>query len=383
MYSVAGYGKMVADAPRMEAYVGALRQVVKPGSVVVDLGSGPGLFALLACQLGARRVYAIEADNVIEVARQAAIANGYQERLICIQDYSTRVTLPERADVIISDLRGVLPWYEQHLPSIVDARHRLLKSDGILIPQRDVVWAALAEAPKQYSDIVGPWENNRYGIDLSYARQYVTNSWRKLRVKTEQLLQEPVRWCELDYSRLESPDAGGELSWTIAQARTAHGLAVWFDAELIDDIGFSSHPANAETVYGNAFFPFSTPIQFAEGDMVKVDLRAHLVVDDYVWTWDTMVFSQGEMTKTKAKFNQSTFLGVPLSLRQLRKRSANFVPTLNEDGEKTAEVLGLMNGRISLREIADRLARTFPERYPSSELAFAEAAELSLKYGNE
>lgn len=374
---------MVADAPRMDAYVGALRQTVKPGSVVVDLGSGPGLFALLACEMGARRVYAIEPDNVIEVARQAAIANGYEERLVCIQDYSTRVNLPERADVIISDLRGVLPWHAQHLPSMADARHRLLKPDGILIPRRDIVWSALAEVPEHYREIVGPWENNRYGFDLSYARQYVTNSWRKLRVSSEQIVEEPVRLCEVDYSSVESPDMRSEISWSITEARTAHGFAVWFDSELIDDIGFSNHPANVELVYGNAFFPFSTPIQFAEGDKVKVNLRAHLVGEDYVWTWDTMVFPEGETIKTKADFKQSTFFGVPLSLGQLHKRSADFVPTLNEDGQKTAEVLGLMNGTVSLREIADRLARTFPKRYPSSEVAFAEAAELSLKYGNE
>jgi type I protein arginine methyltransferase len=383
MYSVAGYGKMVADAPRMEAYVGALRQAVKSGSVVVDLGSGPGLFALLACQMGARRVYAIEPDNVIEVARQAAIANGYQERLICIQDYSTRVTLPERADVIVSDLRGVLPWYQHHLPSMADARRRLLKPDGILIPGRDIVWAALADAPEQYSDIVGPWEDTRYGIDLSYARQYVTNTWRKLRVNSEQLLPPPVQWCVVDYSRLESPDMVGEISWTIAKASTAHGLAIWFDSELINGIGFSNHPANNELIYGNAFFPFTKPIHFAAGDNVRVKLRARLIGEDYVWTWDTRVFSQGETTKTKEEFQQSTFFGVPLSIKQLHKRSADFVPTLNDDGETTAKVLGLMNGRTSLQEIADCLARTFPKRYPSSELAFAKAAELSLKYGNE
>ena len=264
MYSVSGYGKMVADAPRMEAYVGALRQAVKPGSVVVDIGSGPGLFALLACQMGARRVYAIEPDNVIEVARQAAIANGYSERLVCIQDYSTRVTLPEQADVIISDLRGVLPWFQQHLPSITDARRRLLKPDGVLIPQRDILWAALAEAPEEYSKIVGPWEDNGYGFDLSSARRYVTNTWRKLRVTSEQLLMKPVRWCELDYSRLESPDMSGEISWTAPQARTGHGLAVWFDSELIDGIGFSNRPGDAELVYGNAFFPFLRPLEFVE-----------------------------------------------------------------------------------------------------------------------
>ena len=45
---------MIVDAARMDAYVRALREAIKPGSVVVDLGSGPGLFALIACALGVR-----------------------------------------------------------------------------------------------------------------------------------------------------------------------------------------------------------------------------------------------------------------------------------------------------------------------------------------
>src|ERR1041385_178808 len=118
MYSVSSYGEMIADTPRMNAYVTALRRTVKADSVVVDLGCGPGLFALLACKMGARRVYAIEPDNVIEVARQAAAANGYEDRIEFIQEYSTRVTLPEKADVIISDLRGVLPLFQQHIPAM-------------------------------------------------------------------------------------------------------------------------------------------------------------------------------------------------------------------------------------------------------------------------
>ena len=383
MYSVSAYGRMIADAPRMEAYVAALRQAVKPGSVVVDLGSGPGLFALLACQMGARRVYAIEPDNVIEVARQAARANGFEERVVAIQDFSTRVTLPEPANVIISDLRGVLPWFQHHLPSIVDARSRLLKPDGILIPRRDILWAALCEAPEQYGEIVSVWEDNRYGLDLSSARRYVTNTWRKLRVTSDQLLMDPVQWGELDYYKLESADICGDISWPISHASTAHGLSVWFDSELSDGIGFSNHPGKSELVYGNAFFPFSTPIQFVEGDRVNVKLRAHLVAEDYVWTWDTEVFSSGETTRPKAAFKQSTFFGVPLSLTKLHKRSADFVPTLNEEGASTAEVLRLMNGRVSLREIAEHLATAFPKRYSNSERAFAEVSELSLKYGNE
>ncbi len=380
MYSVSGYGKMIADAPRMEAYVSALRQSVRPGSVVIDLGSGPGLFALLACQMGARRVYAIEPDNVIEAARQGAMVNGYQDRLVCIQDFSTRVTLPEQGDVIISDLRGVLPWFQQHLPSIVDARRRLLKPEGILIPQRDVLWAALVEAPETYSEIVCPWENKRYGLDLSSARRFVTNTWRKLRVNAEQLLVKPNRWCVLDYSKVENPDIKGEISWTIAEARTSHGLLVWFDSELIEGIGFSNSPGDAELVYGNAFFPFSYPLELIAGDEITVTLSADLLGDDYVWRWNTRVVNQQNPEPVKMTFKQSTFFGVPRSAARLHKQSASHLPVLNDEGAIERLILSLMDGKTALEEIAHQLTALYPGHFASYKRALAHVSELSQKY---
>jgi len=147
MYSIADYGGMIADHARMEAYAQALRAVVRPESVVVDLGAGTGIFALLACRFGARRVYAIEPNDAIEAAREMARASGCADRIVFLQEVSTRATLPERADIIVSDLRGWLPLFGLHLPSIVDARERFLAPAGTLIPLQDTLWAAVVEAP--------------------------------------------------------------------------------------------------------------------------------------------------------------------------------------------------------------------------------------------
>src|SRR5947207_10084620 len=126
MYSVSDYGAMISDHTRMAPYVEALRRYVRPDSVVVDIGTGTGIFALLACKFGARKVYAIEPNEAIQIARELAAANGYTETVEFIEDYSTRVNLPERADVVISDLRGVLPLSGRHLLDIIDARKRFL-----------------------------------------------------------------------------------------------------------------------------------------------------------------------------------------------------------------------------------------------------------------
>ena len=80
MYDLIGYGSMIADSVRTDAYARALRDLVKPDSVVLDIGTGTGLFALLACRFGARHVFAIEPSNVIALARTLSRANGYHFR---------------------------------------------------------------------------------------------------------------------------------------------------------------------------------------------------------------------------------------------------------------------------------------------------------------
>lgn len=310
MYSVHFYGQMLRDAIRMEAYASALRRAVKPDSVVMDLGCGPGVFALLASKLGARRVYAVEPENIVGLAREAAVANGFADRIEFFEKLSTEITLPEPATIIISDLRGVLPWFEQNIPSIIDARERLLAHGGVLIPKRDVLWAAVVEAPQQYEDIVSPWQD-QFELDLWAGRRLVTNTWRKSRIKPEQLLTDPICWATLDYYEVSSVDVRAEISRQATRKGTAHGMAVWFDSELAEGIRFSNHPAAPETIYGIGFFPFLQPVELMEGEHVTATLAADLVNDGYVWRWDTEVSG-------KAMFKQSTFFGVPLSASQLK-----------------------------------------------------------------
>jgi len=67
MYSLADYGTMIADRKRLDEYAEALRRLVTPRSIVLDIGAGTGVMSLLACKLGARRVYAIEPSPVIQI----------------------------------------------------------------------------------------------------------------------------------------------------------------------------------------------------------------------------------------------------------------------------------------------------------------------------
>lgn len=371
---------MIADKGRMDAYVKALRQTVKPDSIVVDIGTGTGIFALLACQFGARKVYAIEPSDAIQVAKEIARKNGNGDRIIFIQDVSNNVKIPELADVIVSDIRGMLPLFGQHIPTIIDARKRLLTEDGILIPQRDILWAAVVEVPHLYDRIVNVWEHNICGLNMTAARQIVVNNWGKGWIAPAQLLTMPQYWAILDYPTIENPDVRAELSWTVARSGTGYGVSIWFDAILAEGSGFSTAPGMPELVYGNGFLPWLKPVFLAVGDKISVNLQANLVGNDYIWQWNTCILHQGDLSQVKANFQQSTFFATPLSPVKLRKSSSAYLPSLNEDGQIDRLILELMSNGIMLGDIATQIQEKFPTCFPNWQDALTRVGNLAQKY---
>ena len=313
MYSIGDYGDMIADKVRLDPYAYALRAKIGPNSVVLDIGTGAGIHALLACKFGARKVYAIEPNDAIHLARELAQANGFADRIEFIQDISTHVTLPERADVIVSDLRGVLPLYGQHIPSIIDARQRHLAPGGTLIPKRDTVWASLVEACYVYNDLVGPW-NDPYGLAMEKAKQVVLNCWHEEETHAfnkSNLLMEPQIWTVLDYASIENTDFDpSDLVQQSTRSGTAHGVLLWFDAEIAEGIRIFNGPQAEKVaeVYGCGFFPLLEPVAIEKGDTITLGIRADLVEDEYFWGWHTRINSGDNPRAIKADFEQSNTL---------------------------------------------------------------------------
>lgn len=381
MYSLRDYGDLISDRVRTGSYAEALRRTVKLGSVVLDIGTGPGIFAILACQLGARRVFAIEMQEIIQIAKENAAANGCADRIEFIEDFSTNVILSEQADVIISDLHGALPLYGRHIPSIIDARRRFLRPGGALIPRQETLWAALVEMPQHYHRLVDPWERNILNIPLGPARPLAAHDVQQARPNPEQLLTAPQLWATLNYSTIEDPNVSGELSWTVERNATGHGFVVWFNSDLADGVSFSNAPDAPSTMYGTLFFPWIHPLQLTKGETVCVQLEANLSEADYVFRWTTRVIPAGASDNAREEFNQSTMAGAVMSLSQLHKLASDYVPKLSAEGLLDRKILEMMDGKSSLEEIAHKLAAEFPEKFSGWRDALRIVGGLSRKYG--
>jgi protein arginine N-methyltransferase 1 len=380
-YDIDTFGQLIADRVRTGAYAEALRRVVRPESIVLDIGTGTGILALLACRFGARRVHAVEADPIIATAREIAVANGCADRIVFHEAMSTELDLPERADVIVSDIYGILPLHRSRIPVLADARERLLAPDGVMIPRRDHLWLAAVCAPGAHRVVSEPWIANEYGFDMTAARDIAANQCRRVVLEAGDLVTDPVACGTLDYATVTDPSFHVKAGARVNRAGPVHGFCMWFDAELVDGVGFSNAPGRPHVIYGNAFFAWPEPVEARAGDEVRLDVRARLAGGRYVWAWDSAMRVAGDPSTGRAEFRQSTFLGMPLASGGLRAVAAEHAPGLGEEGRVDRSVLEAMAGGASLEIIARRLQAEHPARFRHYEDALAHAGALSVRYG--
>ena len=379
-YSAHDHGIMIADRVRVESYRRALERAVKPGDVVVDIGTGTGLLALFACQFGARKVYAIETEEIIELAREIAQKNGYANQIEFIRDHSTNVMLAEQADVIVSDVHGALPIFGRGLESLADARRRFLKEGGILIPQRDRLWVAAVELPDKDYGQVAVWSDGRWGVDLSPGIRFGVDCPFSSAIESAQLRTEPVCFASLEHAAAESATVGGIVQLSAAHDGIANGYAIWFDAELTDGVWLTSAPGAAIAVYPRRFAPWTHPVQLHAGDVITADLRFVCVNDDYVWQWNTSIrTAQNELLE---QFRQSSFNSMFITSEPLARRRPTFHPRLDEHGQAALAILQLMDAKLTLQEIAQEVLHRYSGVFADASAALRAVADLSEAYSH-
>lgn len=378
-YDIASFGAMIECEPRMATYAEALRQAITPGCTVIDIGAGFGIFSMLACKYGAGSVIAIEPDPSAELLMPMARANGCADRITVIRDLSTRYTPPTKADVIVSDIRGVLPLFEHLIPTIIDARERLLAPGGRLIPMRDVIRVALVHAPEHYLPCERPWLKNNYGLDLTEGHRFAVNIRARASMKPEALMAEPCDLAVLDYHTIADPSVDSTVEFTAERTQTAHGLLLWFDADLAEGVQFSNSPRATELIYKQQFLPFERPVKIAAGERLRARVRAMFQDGDYIVSWDTDIAASA-LREAPVSFRQSTFKGAVFTPARLRPHAHDQVPATTAQIMIDRDCLSLVGEDRTLEDIALALMEQHPGAFGSAKAALDHVTKLLERY---
>lgn len=340
----------------MGAYCDAIRRVVRPGDVIVDLGAGTGILGYQACLAGAAKVYAVEPSDIIDLVPQFAAENGLSDRIVVHKGLSFDVQLPEQVDVIIASMLDSFGIDSNLLAIVADAHQRFLKPGGAIIPQAVQLSFCPIELPEWYEKNIDCWNLGQPGLSFRPARALAVNQLWPNKITKGDLLAVPQSFDEIVLTEVSAPKAAAKGHFLIERAGEVHAIAGWFQAAMAEGILCSNSPLDPAPLPWNlVLLPIEKPTPVAPGERLDVAIRA----DDTIWSWDVRLCGLDGVLK--AEFHHSTFFGE--FLNNLRKRGPATVPALSERNQAKLAVLELCDGKRSLGEIAEAVLPRFPQRF--------------------
>ncbi|WP_026416697.1 methyltransferase domain-containing protein [Actinomadura oligospora] len=258
---------MLADRPRLDAYDKALAASVR-GGVVADVGAGTLALSLLALRNGASRVYAVEADPATaELAGEIAERNGLRGRLTVVRGDARTVELPERADVVVSEMMGNLGPEEQMMDVLGAFNAANLAPGGRTVPHR---LATRLAAVQFDGEGWGLWNGDFYGYTLD-AVQDAAEPAAQLHFfqRPPTLLSRPATVADQRPGGASRLDAGRSL--TITRPGRLHAVVGYFTATLAKGITLSNLPSYPGCNWAVWVWPLRhTPVE--AGDMLRIRL---------------------------------------------------------------------------------------------------------------
>ena len=302
----------ISDPVAMSSYREAIHKTVRPGDVVLDLGAGTGILSYFACQAGAAKVYAVEPTEIIALIPQLAAHNGFADRLVTIRAESFDVELPEKADVVIASMLGSGGIGNNMIKVVLDARQRLLKHGGAIIPRALQPSFCPVELPEWYESRIECWEQPRMGFRGDTVRSIAVNQMGSFRIRPGSLLSDPQTFDAIPLDTVTSANINARLCFQVERAGTLHALAGWLTVMMTGDIQCSDSPLDAKSMpWDQLILPLEAPTCVHTGDSLEVSLRNSSVNKDVVLLWD--VWIRDSMGVPRAEFHQSSFHGFLLA----------------------------------------------------------------------
>jgi type II protein arginine methyltransferase len=271
---------MLEDKARNNAYEAAINRAA-PGKKVLDIGAGAGLLTLMAARAGATRVTGCEYISVIaEQAQKIVEQNGYAARAKVwpkrSQDLVIGRELPERAEVLVTEIFSSGIINEGLLPTLEHAHEHLLIPGAVVVPKTCSAMGYLVggELLKEYL-----FMGQVNGFDMSLFNEFAAFEKQiQLDRHPHDVLSDDVELIQFDLSGQKTFTARREtlLKVEVTRSGICVGVGQWIRLQLDDVTRYENRPnleAPRPSAWMHVVYRFQKPRRVSPGDVLTLLVR--------------------------------------------------------------------------------------------------------------
>lgn len=281
---------MMNEQHRNQAYFDALKAVVTDKSTVFEIGTGSGLLAMMAAKLGAKQVTTCETVPLIaETAQQIIKDNHFENSINVIAKKSTDIAIgqdmPAQADILVSEIFSSELLGEHVLPSLEDAKRRLLKPQGKVIPAAGSIMIGLFTGDDIKRNLM---VEDSFGFNLQRFNTIVSNKRMVARNDLNiKLLSDGIEAFNFDFEGEDSfPAQTKTLRIPVKMAGRCYGLVQWMRLDMNGDqkVIFENHPSQTSKVsnWQQCAYLFDEQIDVKVGQVLVINTAHNRAVP---WFW--------------------------------------------------------------------------------------------------
>lgn len=270
--------KMLKDMVRIESFKQALYKTINKDSIVLDVGAGTGILSLLALSAGAKRVYAVEKADIIEILNQIIKENELTSKIITIKGDMHDVFLPEKVDVIVSEFIGSLGINEYFLPAVIYARDKYLKPGGKIVPEL-VSSYIVPIVDYTLEEEINYWDNYNLPFKMSTINDAILNEpiFYRNDLTIDNYIDVPKSLWDVNiitapYNVITN-EFIADLKFKASKCNYISGFLGWFNATLTEKITLTNSPDSNKTHWGQTVFPIGRKIKLNENEMINLKIK--------------------------------------------------------------------------------------------------------------
>lgn len=225
-------GECLLDERRTKAFARAIKKIVQPTDIVLDVGTGSSILAMLSARAGAKQVYAIDiAPDIVSFAKKNVRNNELEKKITVIHKDAKDFSLPKPVDVVTMELMDTWLVAEQQA-AVMNTLHRngTITEKTKLIPYRYWCVATLAEYDFSFYGFQMPFviQARNFGV-----RQKIQKKLTERIVVKDIQFSQPVDTAVNERVSVQIQKTG-ICNAVILESRTflAPGISVWGTTDM-------------------------------------------------------------------------------------------------------------------------------------------------------